>query len=61
MIPRFAIPWLLLTVLLLPLPFVLCSVIFGVFLAVQPRGEPSLERVAVSRVARPHLLRSPPR
>jgi hypothetical protein len=61
MITRLAVPFLILTVLFLPLPFVLCLVIFGILLDVRPRGEPCFERTVISRFAGPTLLRSPPR
>ena len=58
---RFAIPFMILAVLFLPLPFVLSFFVFGVLLAVRPRGEPCRERAVVSRFTGPTLLRSPPR
>ena len=61
MISRFAVPFVILAVLFLPLPFVLGSIFFGVFLAVRPRGEPCFDRAPVSGLAGPTLLRSPPR
>jgi len=61
MIGRFAVPFVILAVLFLPLPFVLGSIVFGVLLAVRPRGEPCLDRIPVFRFAGPTLLRSPPR
>jgi len=60
MITRSAIPFLILAVLFLPLPFILNFFYFGVLLAVRPRGEPGVDRAAVSRFAGPTLLRSPP-
>ena len=42
MITRFAVPFLILAVLFLPLPFVLSLLLFAVLLAVRPRGEPAL-------------------
>jgi hypothetical protein len=60
MIGRNAIPFLLLAVLLLPLPFILSFFFFGVLLAVRPRGEPDYACAVVSRFAGPILLRSPP-
>jgi len=61
MITRSAIPFLILAVLFLPLPFILRSVLFTVLLAVRPRGEPDGNRAVISRFAGPILLRSPPR
>lgn len=61
MIARYAIPFVILAVLFLPLPFAVGCLMFGVLLAVRPRGEPDLAAVAVSRFAGPTLLRSPPR
>lgn len=58
--PRFAIPFAILAVLFLPLPFVLCFFVFSVFLAVQPRGEPALAGFPAARAVRPVLPRSPP-
>jgi len=61
MITRFAVPFLILAVVFLPLPFVLSALVFGVLLAVRPRGEPCLAQAVVSRAGGPPLLRSPPR
>ncbi len=61
MITRFAVPFLILTVLFLPLPFVISIIVFGVLLAVRPRGEPCYDLATISRFAGPTLLRSPPR
>jgi hypothetical protein len=61
MIGRFAVPFLILAVFFLPLPFVIASLLFGALLAVRPRGEPRYGRVAIRRSAGPGLLRSPPR
>lgn len=61
MISRFAVPFVILAVLFLPLPFVLSSIVFGVLLAVRPRGEPCFGRAHSSGPAGPTLLRSPPR
>ena len=61
MIPRFAIPFLILAVLFLPLPFILGFFFFGVLLTVRPRWEPSGDCAVISRFAGPTLLRSPPR
>jgi hypothetical protein len=54
-------PFLILTVLFLPLPFVFSVFLFGVILAVRPRPEPCRDRAVIARVAGPTLLRSPPR
>jgi hypothetical protein len=61
MIGRLAIPFVILAVLVLPWPFVLSAVVFGVLLAVRPRGEPCPVPAPVARFARPALLRGPPR
>jgi hypothetical protein len=61
MITRSAIPFLILAVLLLPLPFILSFFFFGILLAIRPRGEPDYGRAVISRFAGPPLLRSPPR
>ena len=61
MITRFAVPFLILTVLFLPLPFIISVIVFGVLLAVRPRGEPCFDQIVITRLARPTLLRSPPR
>jgi len=61
MITRYAIPFVILAVLFLPLPFVLVFLLFGVLLAVRPRGEPVLDRAVFSLAAGTTLLRSPPR
>lgn len=61
MTTRFVVPFLILAVLFLPLPFVLSALIFGVLLAVRPRGEPCLAPAVASRAGGPPLLRSPPR
>lgn len=61
MIFRSAIPFLILAVLFLPLPFILSFFFFGVLLAVGPRGEPNGACAVISRFAGPTLLRSPPR
>jgi hypothetical protein len=60
MITRNAIPFLILAVLFLPLPFIISFFLFGVLLAVQPRGEPDADRAVIRRFAGPTLLRSPP-
>jgi hypothetical protein len=61
MTTRFVVPFLILAVLFLPLPFVLSALVFGVLLAVRPRGEPCLAQAEVSRACGSPLLRSPPR
>jgi len=61
MIARFTVPILILAILFLPLPFVISSLVFGVLLAVRPRGEPCFAPAVVSRAGGPPLLRSPPR
>jgi hypothetical protein len=58
---RFAIPFIILAVLFLPLPFVVSFFLFGVVLAVRPRGEPCRDPAVISRFAGRTLLRSPPR
>lgn len=61
MIPRLAVPLLVLAVVFLPLPFALTSLVFSVLLAVLPRGEPAPEGAFVPRSAGSVSLRSPPR
>lgn len=61
MLSRFAVPFVILAVLFLPLPFALGSIVFGILLAVRPRGEPCFGRAPFSGLAGPTLLRSPPR
>jgi hypothetical protein len=61
MIGRFAVPFVILAAFFLPWPFVLSAIVFGVLLAVRPRGEPCPVPVPVARLARPALLRGPPR
>jgi len=61
MITRYAIPLVILAALFLPLPFALAFFLFGVLLAVRPRGEPILASALISCIAGPTLLRSPPR
>jgi hypothetical protein len=61
MTTRCAIPFVILAVLFLPLPFAVAFLFFGVLLAVRPRGEPVPAGVAISRFSGPTLLRSPPR
>lgn len=58
---RFAVPFLILAVLFLPLPFVVAVFIFGILLVARPRGELCRETVVVCRHGRPALLRGPPR
>jgi hypothetical protein len=58
---RLAIPFAILAVLLLPLPFVVCIFVFSAILAVRPRGEPGREPAVLARPARPALPRGPPR
>lgn len=55
-----AVPFLLLAILFLPLPFIRLPVLFTVLLAVRPHGEPSMDRVPAARSSRPILLRGPP-
>jgi hypothetical protein len=57
---RFAIPFVILAVLFLPLPFILSFFVSSVLLAVRTRGEPFPEFAVVSFVTGPPLLRSPP-
>ncbi|MGB8959738.1 MAG: hypothetical protein WCC00_12085 [Candidatus Aminicenantales bacterium] len=61
MIIRLAVPFLILTVLFLPLPFVLSGFIFAVLLAIRPRGEPCPDPAVMARISGPRLLRGPPR
>ena len=61
MITRVAVPFLILAVIFLPLPFVLGALVFGVLLASRPRGEPCLAQAVASRAGGSPLLRSPPR
>jgi hypothetical protein len=61
MMPRLAVPFIILAAIFLPLPFALSSVAFSALLAVRPRGEPALEGVRRFRLAGPAALRSPPR
>jgi len=61
MITRFAVPFLILAVIFLPLPLVLSGVVFCILLAARPRGEPCLDRAYVPFPSWPTLLRSPPR
>lgn len=61
MITRFAVPFLILAVVFLPLPLVLGLLLFAVLLAVRPRGEPAFAGAPIARPAGLPLLRSPPR
>jgi hypothetical protein len=61
MIARFAVPFVILAVLFLPLPFALGPILFGILLAVRPRGEPFLVPAPVACLAGPLLVRGPPR
>jgi hypothetical protein len=61
MIARFAVPFAILAVLFLPLPFVLDAIVFGILLAVRPRGEPLLVPAPAACLAGPLLVRGPPR
>ncbi|MFO7733074.1 MAG: hypothetical protein R6X21_05430 [Candidatus Aminicenantes bacterium] len=56
-----AVPFLILVVLFLPLPFVLFQTLFAILPAVRPRGEPFVGRAPASRSSGPALLRGPPR
>lgn len=61
MYARFVVPFAILAVLFLPLPFVISVFVFSILLAVRTRGEPRLNCAVVSRPAAPTLLRGPPR
>ena len=61
MITRLAVPFLILTVLFLPLPFVLSGFIFAVLLEIRPRGEPCPDTAVIALMSGPRLLRGPPR
>jgi hypothetical protein len=61
MMPRFAIPFAILALLFLPLPFVVSVFVFSAVLAMRPRGEPGLEPDVLARPFGPTLLRGPPR
>jgi hypothetical protein len=61
MITRFAVPFIILAVLFLPLPFVPGLLVLAVLLAVGPRGEPDCALVPCAPSAGPTLLRGPPR
>ncbi|HSA94423.1 MAG TPA: hypothetical protein VLJ16_00125 [Acidobacteriota bacterium] len=58
---RWAIPFIILAVIFLPLPFALGFLVFSVLLVVRPRGEPEPAQAFASRRAVSVLLRSPPR
>lgn len=61
MAARYALPFLVLAVLLLPLPFAVVFFVLSVPLVVRPRGEPRRQPAVVRRPGGPGLLRSPPR
>jgi len=61
MINRFAVPFLVLAALFLPLPLALSPIVFGVLLAVRPRGEPCSLVAPRACFAGLRLLRAPPR
>jgi len=61
MIARFAVPFLVLAVLFLPLPLALSPIVFGILLAVRPRGEPMSFLAPAACPAGPSLFRGPPR
>lgn len=61
MAARFAVPFLILAVLVLPLPFAIVFFVLSVLLVVRPRGEPCREPAVVCRPGGLALLRSPPR
>jgi hypothetical protein len=58
---RYAVPFAILAVLFLPLPFVLCFFVFSTVLAVRPRGEPLRGPAVLFRPAASPFLRGPPR
>jgi hypothetical protein len=58
---RWAVPIIILAVVFLPLPFAVALAVFGVILAVRPRGEPEPARAVLARPAGPVLFRGPPR
>lgn len=60
-IARFAVPFLILAILFLPLPFVTAFLVLAILLVVRPRGEPCGAPAVVRRPGGPALLRSPPR
>ena len=60
MTARLAIPILILAVLFLPLPLAVGFLLFGVLLAVRPRGVPERVGTPVACFAGPASLRSPP-
>ncbi len=57
---RWLVPFAVLAVLFLPLPFVISFFVFSVLLVVRPRGEPALAGFSAVRTVRSVLLRSPP-
>jgi hypothetical protein len=61
MITRSSVPFLILVILFLPLPFVFSVFIFAVLLAVRPRGETCPDQAFIACVPGPHRLRGPPR
>ncbi len=61
MAARYALPFLLLAALVLPLPFAVVFFVLSVPLAARPRGEPRFAPAAVLRPQAPALLRGPPR
>ena len=61
MTARYAIPFVILAVLFLPLPFAASLLVFIVLLAARPRGESGPAGAVVRLLAGPSLLRSPPR
>jgi len=61
MITRFAVPFIILAVLFLPLPFIPGLLVFAALLAVRPRGEPACAFIPITPSAGPTLLRGPPR
>jgi len=61
MITRFAVPFLILAAVFLPLPFALGPLVFGILLAVRPRGEPFVIPAPAVCPPGPLLVRGPPR
>ena len=61
MVTRFAVPFLILAVLFVPLPFVLSCLVFAVLLAIRPRGEPGLDLVLLPASPDPASSEAPPR
>lgn len=61
MINRVSVPFFVLAALFLPLPFALSPIVFGVLLAVRPRGEPRSPVAPAACFAGLRLLRAPPR